>query len=228
MLAAMDEAVGQIVAAIDRKGMRPNTLFVFSSDNGGPAPGRVTSNGPLRGQKATLYEGGVRVPAFATWEGHIRPGTVVNAPLHMVDWYPTLLTLAGASLAQTLPLDGRDAWPAITAGAASPHDAILLNAAPDSGGDPRRRLEARPQRLGPSATTTARRPRKRKAQDREHGRALQPRRRPLREAQPRGREPRQGQGAPRPLRRLRPRGRAAQGRPKPAGFQSPKVWGEVE
>ena len=54
MLAAMDEAVGQIVAAIDRKGMRPNTLFLFSSDNGGPAPGRVTSNGPLRGQKATL------------------------------------------------------------------------------------------------------------------------------------------------------------------------------
>ena len=133
MLSAMDEAVGQIVGAIDRKGMRPNTLFIFSSDNGGPSPGKVTSNGPLRAQKATVYEGGVRVPACATWEGHIRPGTVVNAALHMVDWYPTLLGLAGASLAQTLPIDGRDAWPAITEGAASPHDAILLNAAPNSG-----------------------------------------------------------------------------------------------
>src|SRR3954469_19970904 len=112
MVAAMDEAVGRIVAAIDGKGGRPHTLFLFSSDNGGPSPDKVTSNGPLRAGKATLYEGGVRVPAFATWEGHIKPGTVVDAPLHMVDLYPTLLTLAGASLAQTTPLDGRDAWPA--------------------------------------------------------------------------------------------------------------------
>jgi arylsulfatase A-like enzyme len=133
MVAAMDQAVGQVVAAIDRKGMRPNTLFLFSSDNGGPAPGRVTSNGPLRAQKGTVYEGGVRVPAFATWEGHIRPGTVVTAPLHMVDWFSTLLGLAGASLAQTLPIDGRDAWPTITQSAASPHDAILINAAPNWG-----------------------------------------------------------------------------------------------
>src|SRR5262249_13928911 len=89
VVAAMDEAIGRLVAAVDGKGMRPNTLFLFSSDNGGPAPGRVTSNGPLRAGKATLYEGGVRVPAFATWEGHITPGRIVNAPLHAVDWYPT-------------------------------------------------------------------------------------------------------------------------------------------
>ena len=133
MLSALDEAVGQIVAAVDRKGLRKDTLFLFSSDNGGPQPGIVTSNGPLRGAKATLYEGGVRVPAFVTWEGRVKPGTVVNAPLHMVDWYPTLLTLAGVSPDQSLPLDGRDAWPAITAGAASPHDAILLNATPQAG-----------------------------------------------------------------------------------------------
>src|SRR4051794_33467205 len=133
MVAAMDEAVGRIAAAIDARGMRPNTLFFFSSDNGGPAPGRVTSNGPLRAGKATLYEGGVRVPAFATWEGHIKPGTVVHAPLHMVDWYPTLLSLAGTPPSHDLPLDGRDAWPAITRGAASPHESILLNATPTSG-----------------------------------------------------------------------------------------------
>lgn len=133
MLAAMDEAVGQIVGAIDQQGMRANTLFLFSSDNGGPAPGRVTSNGPLRGAKATLYEGGVRVPAFATWDGHIRAGSVVETPLHIVDWYPTLLALAGAPLAQSLPLDGRDAWPAITHGESSLHDAILLNTSPTSG-----------------------------------------------------------------------------------------------
>ena len=133
MLAAMDEAVGQIASAIDGKGMRSNTIFLFSSDNGGPAPGRVTSNGPLRGQKGTLYEGGVRVPAFVSWQGHLRPGTVANAPLHMVDLFPTLLTLAGAPLAQSLPTDGRDAWAAIAHNGPSPHDAILLNTTPDSG-----------------------------------------------------------------------------------------------
>jgi len=133
MLAALDEAVGQVVTAIDRKGLRKDTLILFSSDNGGPNPGRVTSNGPLRGAKATLYEGGVRVPALAAWEGHIKPGSVVNEPMHAVDWYPTLLGLAGASTDPSRPLDGRDIWATITAGKPSPHDAILLNATPTAG-----------------------------------------------------------------------------------------------
>ncbi|MDR3618999.1 MAG: arylsulfatase [Paludisphaera borealis] len=133
MLAALDEAVGQIASAIENKGIGSNTLILFSSDNGGPNPGVVTSNGPLRGAKATLYEGGVRVAAFANWPGRIKAGSVVNAPLHIVDWYPTLLKLAGVTSAQDLPLDGRDAWPAITEGKPSPHDEILLNAAPGGG-----------------------------------------------------------------------------------------------
>ena len=133
MLAAMDEAVGQIAAAIDTAGMRQNTLFVFSSDNGGPNPGQITDNGPLRAGKGTLYEGGTRVVAFATWDGVIAAGSTVKEPLHIVDWYPTLLKLGGASLEQKLPLDGRDAWPAITQNAASPHGFILLNTTPSNG-----------------------------------------------------------------------------------------------
>ena len=133
MVAAEDEAVGQIIAALEAKGLRQNTLIVWSSDNGGPSPGRVTSNGSLRAGKGTLYEGGVRVCAFATWDGHIKPGSTVDAPLHMVDWYPTLARLAGASLEQKLPLDGRDAWSAITEGTPSPHETILLNTTPTSG-----------------------------------------------------------------------------------------------
>lgn len=133
MVAAMDEAIGRIVSAIESRGWRTNTLFIFSSDNGGPQPGRVTSNGPLRAGKATLYEGGIRVCAFAAWEGHIRSNSVVNEPLHIVDWYPTLLRLAGAKLEQPLPLDGRDIWPVLTEGKPSPHEAILLNAAPQGG-----------------------------------------------------------------------------------------------
>jgi arylsulfatase A-like enzyme len=133
MVAALDEAVGQIVDQLEASGLRDNTLIIFHSDNGGPAPGVVTSNGPLRAGKATLYEGGVRVAAFAAWPGHIPAGSVVNAPLHVVDWYPTLLGLAGASLEQKLPLDGKNAWPALSADKPSPHEEILLNATPTAG-----------------------------------------------------------------------------------------------
>ena len=133
MLAAMDEAIGRIAAAIDEQGIHANTLFIFSSDNGGPAPGRVTSNGNLRAGKATLYEGGVRVAAFATWDGRIKAGSVVDEPLHIVDWYPTLLKLTGVSPAQSLPVDGKDIWATITAGRPSPHEDILLNTTPNNG-----------------------------------------------------------------------------------------------
>jgi arylsulfatase A-like enzyme len=133
MLAAMDEAVGQIVEAVEKAGVRRNTLFVFSSDNGGPQPGVVTDNGKFRAGKGTLYEGGVRVAAFAAWDDHITPGSTVAQPIHMVDWYPTLLKLCGAKTQQALPVDGLDVWPTLTEGKPSPHDAILLNTTPGGG-----------------------------------------------------------------------------------------------
>jgi len=128
MVAEMDEAIGQIVAAIERQGLRKNTLFIFGSDNGGlVTKGDLASNGPLRAGKGSLYEGGTRVVACAAWDGHIPAGSAVTEPLHMVDWYPTLLKLAGASLDQKLPLDGRDIWPALAQGKPSPHENILIN-----------------------------------------------------------------------------------------------------
>jgi arylsulfatase A-like enzyme len=126
MVAAMDEGVGKVVDALEKKGLRSNTLIIFSSDNGGPRPGKVTDNGPLRAGKGTIFEGGVRVCAFATWPGHIPAGRVIKEPLHGVDWYPTLVRLAGGSLDQELPVDGLDIWPVLTEGARSPHDALLL------------------------------------------------------------------------------------------------------
>ena len=126
MLAAMDEAIGQVVTALEEKGIRTNTLIIFSSDNGGPNPGKVTSNGPLRAGKGTVYEGGVRVCACVNWPGHVPAGRTINEPLHAVDWYPTLVKLAGGSLGQKLRLDGFDIWPVLTRGAKSPHDALLL------------------------------------------------------------------------------------------------------
>jgi arylsulfatase A-like enzyme len=130
MVAAMDEAIGQVVAALEETGIRQETLIVFSSDNGGPSPGTITDNGPLRAGKGTIYEGGVRVCALANWPGRIRAGSRVPEPIHIVDWYPTLVKLAGGSLQQKLPLDGLDVWETISQGARSPHDSILLCAQP--------------------------------------------------------------------------------------------------
>ena len=126
MLSAVDEAVGQIVAALEETGQRGNTLILFSSDNGGPAPVTLSDNGALRAGKGTIYEGGIRVCAFANWQGRVPAGITVKEPMHVVDWFPTLVKLAGGSLEQKLPPDGRDVWPMITQGAKSPHEALLL------------------------------------------------------------------------------------------------------
>ncbi len=133
MVTAMDEAVGQIVAAIEKQGMRDNTLFIYSSDNGGVGPNKITSNGPLRDGKGSVYEGGVRAVAFATWNGHIPAGQICKEPIHIADWYPTLIKLAGGSLQQPLPLDGKDVWSVVVAGAKSPRTEILHNATPSGG-----------------------------------------------------------------------------------------------
>jgi arylsulfatase A-like enzyme len=130
MLSAVDEAIGQIVSALESKGIRDNTLILFSSDNGGPNPVSLSTNGELRAGKGTIYEGGVRVCAFANWPGHIKPGITIKEPMHIIDWYPTLVSLAGGSLEQKTPLDGRDVWPMLTQGAPSPHDAILTVQSP--------------------------------------------------------------------------------------------------
>src|SRR5439155_10081540 len=114
MVSCVGDQIGRIVAALDKRGLTSNTLIAFSSDNGGPLNLGAT-NGLLRAGKGTLYEGGIRVSAFANWPGQIAADTVVNEPLHIADWYPTLLNLAGASLDQKLPLDGRDPWPTIAA-----------------------------------------------------------------------------------------------------------------
>jgi len=126
MLAAVDAAIGRVVAALDERGLRENTLIIFSSDNGGANPGKATMNTPLRGGKGGLYEGGVRVAAFAVWADKIPAGRTSNEPLHVVDWFPTLLKLAGVSKTPTQDLDGCDIWPVLAQGAKSPHADLLL------------------------------------------------------------------------------------------------------
>lgn len=132
MVTCMDEAVGRITTALEENNFpAKETLIFFCSDNGGIR--KLGSNGKLRAGKGTLYEGGVRVPAVVVWKGRLKPGTVVNEPLHVVDVYPTLLKLAGAKLEQPKPLDGKDASPTIAENQPSPHEFILHNVTPFHG-----------------------------------------------------------------------------------------------
>jgi arylsulfatase A-like enzyme len=137
MITAMDDQIGDVLAALDKKGMRDDTLVVFHSDNGGvrsavnagqiETKGQLpASNAPYRDGKGTLYEGGTRVVALASWPGHIKPGSV-DQPMHVVDMLPTLAGLAGASLEGTKPLDGMDVWKTIAEGAPSPRKEIVYN-----------------------------------------------------------------------------------------------------
>ncbi|MEZ6055523.1 MAG: sulfatase [Planctomycetaceae bacterium] len=110
LLEELDQSVGRIVQAIDEAGLSEKTLILFVSDNGGlehEQSGRVvTSNRPLRGEKGTLYEGGIRVPAIARWPGQIPAGSLCNQPAITTDIYPTALELASIKPPRDQPCDG--------------------------------------------------------------------------------------------------------------------------
>jgi arylsulfatase A-like enzyme len=124
----MDDAIGRLIAALEKTGARRNTLIIFTSDNGamgGPAAdlamypgeyenGQLGDNKPLRGHKTQVYEGGIRVPAFANWPGRISPRKV-DAAIGIVDWLPTLAKLAAFQPDRDPKWDGIDVWPLLTA-----------------------------------------------------------------------------------------------------------------
>ncbi len=112
---AMDKGIGQVIQALDKKGMIDDTIIVFLSDNGGEESNGA-DNKPYRGGKGTesAYDAGMRVPALIWWKNSkIEPGSVIRAPLHAVDITATLLSLAGAKRTD-LPLDGQDLWKYLT------------------------------------------------------------------------------------------------------------------
>lgn len=113
MVRALDEAVGQIVSALDEAGLAERTLVIFTSDNGGK---QYSSMGGLAGGKTNLWEGGIRVPTFATWPGRIPAGVTTTQVASTLDWTATILAAAGASPKQSHPLDGIDLLPMLTGG----------------------------------------------------------------------------------------------------------------
>lgn len=118
----LDDAVGRILAALDRTGRRQNTLVVFTSDNGGSTAenndlkypddncpnGKLPgNNAPWRGKKGDLYEGGTRVPTVVSWPGRAKPGKV-DSPVQITDWMPTFSAIAGYHSDRDLKWDGTD------------------------------------------------------------------------------------------------------------------------
>ena len=139
-ITAMDDQIGRVVAALEKKKMRDNTLIVFMSDNGGTRnpmfSGAIADvsklkipcdNGPYREGKGSNYEGGTRVVAIANWPGHIPAGITVTEMIHVVDMYPTLVGLAGGSLDKSKPLDGTNVWATISQNQPSPRTEVVYN-----------------------------------------------------------------------------------------------------
>jgi arylsulfatase A-like enzyme len=137
-VAALDRAVGDVVAALAKAGLLDNTLIVFHSDNGGSLPTREPTgdadaadfgadNGRYRGGKGSLYEGGVRVAGLLSWPGRIRPGTTAAHFLHVTDLAATILRAAEVTPPPSVALDGVDFLPSIADDQPVPRRQMLIH-----------------------------------------------------------------------------------------------------
>ena len=134
MVESMDDAVGTLLDAVDKAGLADKTVFIFTSDNGGNMYNGIrekdragkefvvepTSNRPLRGGKATVFEGGIRVPTVISWPRVTQPGSRSDEIIQSTDYYPTLLTGLGIGVPNGHPVDGVDITPVLRGGKLSP------------------------------------------------------------------------------------------------------------
>ncbi|RMG32343.1 MAG: DUF4976 domain-containing protein [Planctomycetota bacterium] len=118
MIETMDQAVGIVLQTLDRLSLADRTIVCFTSDNGGVSSGDAfsTSNLPLRGGKGRQWEGGIREPFYIKVPGLTRPGSTCDVPVHGIDWYPTLLELAGVSVPEQQDIDGVSLVPLLKGG----------------------------------------------------------------------------------------------------------------
>jgi len=129
MIEHLDTQIGRILETLDELDIADRTMVVFFSDNGGlrkrfDGKGSiVTTNAPLRDEKGTLYEGGIRVPLIIRYPALIKPGTTCSEPVSSVDFYPTFLQIADAP-APAQPLDGESLLPLLTRTGRLRRDAI--------------------------------------------------------------------------------------------------------
>jgi arylsulfatase A-like enzyme len=119
----LDDNIGRLMAALKEAGLNERTLVFFISDNGGEPPVLGTSNGPHRGMKFDVLEGGIRVPFAARWPGRIPPGKKFEPMVHVMDVFSTSLAVAGVEVLRNI--DGVDLMPHLTGAKESPPHAQL-------------------------------------------------------------------------------------------------------
>jgi len=111
MMKSLDLAVGNIMKALDDEHLANQTIVIFTNDNGGE---RYSDNGGLAKGKSTLWEGGIRVPAFVRWPGKIKPGIITQQVAITMDWTKTILSAGGAKAHKDFLLDGINLLPILT------------------------------------------------------------------------------------------------------------------
>ena len=132
MTSALDDAVGSIVAAINKHGLSENTLVIFVNDNGGPIYTGVQSNGPLKLGKLFLFEGGIRVPMVIKLPGKFQPDTIYDQPTSTLDLFPTICAAAGIKVPSGINLDGVDLTPFVNGqSTGAPHETLFWSNGPN-------------------------------------------------------------------------------------------------
>jgi arylsulfatase A-like enzyme len=127
-IAEIDWSVGQILDTLKANGLDENTFVLFTSDNGPPKNSLFASPGPLRGNKGTTFEGGMREPTVVRWPGKIPAGKSNNELMTAMDLLPTFATLAGAAIPSDRVIDGKDIWATLIGDAQTPHEAFFYHA----------------------------------------------------------------------------------------------------
>ncbi len=120
MVSALDDAVGRVSDALRAEGLDRDTLIFFLSDNGGHPLANAARNEPLRGEKSTVYEGGIRVPFVVKWTGRLPAGARYADPVVSLDIMATALAAAGAKPPKGVALDGIDLVPYLRGEARTP------------------------------------------------------------------------------------------------------------
>jgi arylsulfatase A-like enzyme len=131
MIAAMDDAIGRILAKLEAEGLAERTLVFFTSDNGAPTEEGPGSNGEFRKGKAFMFEGGNRVPLVVQWPGHGSAGAKIAAPVSLLDVTATTLKVAGAPGEAMAELDGIDLAP-LLAGETPPERSFFWKLGPSA------------------------------------------------------------------------------------------------
>jgi len=131
MVEHLDNSIGRILKRLDELALDHRTVIIFFSDNGGlrqrfDGKGEiVATNAPLRDEKGTLYEGGIRVPLIVRWPGAVKSGSTCSVPVSSVDFYPTMLEIADAKADPNQTLDGESIVPLLTRSGELKRDAIF-------------------------------------------------------------------------------------------------------